>query len=96
MAKKKVAFVVAVAGTARSFLKDHMSYLVKEYDVHLVANFKPEERVEFEQMGVTCHNAPIQRPIKLGADLTALFALRKIFKKEMKGHEQQFLKQNSQ
>lgn len=82
MAKKKVAFVVAVAGTARSFLKDHMSYLVKEYDVHLVANFKPEERVEFEQMGVTCHNAPIQLPIKLGADLKALFALRKIFKKE--------------
>lgn len=82
MAKKKVAFVVTVAGTARSFLKDHMSYLVKEYDVHLVANFKPEERVEFEQMGVTCHNAPIQRPIKLGADLKALFALRKIFKKE--------------
>ena len=82
MAKKKVAFVVAVAGTARSFLKDHMSYLVKEYDVHLVANFKPEERVEFEQMGVTCHNAPIQRSIKLGADLKALFALRKIFKKE--------------
>lgn len=82
MAKKKVAFVVAVAGTARSFLKDHMSYLVKEYDVHLVANFKPEEKAEFEQMGVTCHNAPIQRPIKLGADLKALFALRKIFKKE--------------
>lgn len=82
MAKKKVAFVVAIAGTAQAFLKDHMTYLVKEYDVHLVANFKPEERVEFEQMGVTCHNAPIQRPIKLGADLKALFALRKIFKKE--------------
>lgn len=82
MAKKKIAFVVAIAGTAQAFLKDHMSYLVKEYDVHLVANFKPEEKAEFEQMGVTCHNAPIQRPIKLGADLKALFALRKIFKKE--------------
>lgn len=82
MAKKKIAFVVAIAGTAQAFLKDHMTYLVKEYDVHLVANFKPEEKGEFEQMGVTCHDAPIQRSIKLGADLKAFFALRKIFKQE--------------
>ena len=80
--RKKIAFVVAIAGTAQAFLKDHMSYLVKEYDVHLVANFKQEEKAEFEEMGVTCHDAPIQRSIKLGADLKALFALRKIFKKE--------------
>ena len=82
MAKKKIAFVVAIAGTAQSFLKDHMSYLVKEYDVHLIANFNPEEKAEYEVMGVTCHDAPIQRAIQLGADLKALFALRKIFKKE--------------
>lgn len=82
MAKKKIAFVVAIAGTAQAFLKDHMSYLVKEYDVHLVANFKPEEKVEYEELGVTCHDAPIQRSIKLGADLKALFELRKLFKKE--------------
>ena len=82
MAKKKIAFVVAIAGTAQAFLKDHMTYLIKEYDVHLVANFKPEEKVEFDEMGVTCHDAPIQRSIKFGADLKALFALRKIFKKE--------------
>lgn len=82
MAKKKIAFVVAIAGTAQAFLTDHMTYLVKEYDVHLVANFKPEEKGEFEQMGVTCHDALIQRSIKLGADLKALFALRKIFKQE--------------
>lgn len=37
--KKKIAFVVAIAGTAQAFLKDHMSYLVKEYDVHLVGEF---------------------------------------------------------
>lgn len=82
MTKKKIAFVVAIAGTAQAFLKDHMTYLVKEYDVHLVANFKPEEKGEFEQIGVTCHDAPIQRSIKLGADLKALLALRKIFKQE--------------
>ena len=69
--KKKIAFVVAIAGTAQAFLKDHMSYLVKEYDVHLVANFKTEEKGEYEAMGITCHDAPIQRAIKLGADWKA-------------------------
>lgn len=80
--KKKITFVVAIAGTAQAFLKDHMSYLVKEYDVHLVANFKAEEKGEYEAMGITCHDAPIQRAIKLGADWKALWALRKIFKTE--------------
>ena len=82
MAKKKIAFVVAIAGTAQAFLKDHISYLIQEYDVHLVANFKPEEKAEFEVMGVTCHDAPIERPISLATDLKALCALRSIFKNE--------------
>lgn len=80
--KKKITFVVAIAGTAQAFLKDHMSYLVKEYDVHLVANFKVEEKGEYEAMGITCHDAPIQRAINLGTDWKALWALRKIFKTE--------------
>lgn len=82
MTKKKIAFVVAIAETAQSFLMDHMTYLVKEYDVHLIANFNVEEEGDYEQIGVTCHYAPIHRSIKLGADLKALFALRKIFQKE--------------
>lgn len=80
--KKKIVFVVAIAGTAQAFLKDHMSYLVKEYDVHLVANFKTEEKGEYEAMGITCHDVSIQRAIKIGADWKALWALRKIFKTE--------------
>lgn len=82
MEKNKICFIVAIAGTAQAFLKDHMTFLIQEYDVHLVANFKPEEKAEFETMGVTCHYAPIQRAIKLGADLKALCTLLKIFKKE--------------
>lgn len=80
--KKKIAFVVAIAGTAQAFLKDHMSYLMKEYDVHLVANFITEEKGEYEAMGITCHDVSIQRAIKIGADWKALWALRKIFKTE--------------
>ena len=81
--KKKIAFVVAIPGTAQSFLKDHFVQLVKEYDVNLVANFPDENaKKEFEDMGVTCHYAPIMRPISIKNDLKALFALRKLFKKE--------------
>ena len=81
--KKKICFVVAIPGTARTFLKDHFSVLTKTYEVHLVANFPDEEsKQEYHEMGVICHNAPIERPISIWNDLKALFALCRIFKRE--------------
>lgn len=81
--KKKIAFIVAIPGSAQAFLKDHFVQLVKEYDVNLVANFPDENsKKEFEDMGVTCHDAPIMRQISIKSDLRALFALRKLFKME--------------
>lgn len=81
--KKKICFVVAIPGTARAFLKDHFSVLTKTYEVHLVANFPDEEsKQEYHEMGVICHNAPIERPISITNDLKALFALFRIFKRE--------------
>ncbi len=83
MQKIKIAFVVAIPGTASAFLKDHMIRLVQEYDVHLLANFpKKEDEEEFTQIGVTCHWIPIQRKISVRNDLKALLAIRKIFKCE--------------
>lgn len=83
MTKKKIAFVVAIPLTARAFLMDHIAYLQKEYEVHLVANFPTEvDKKEFEAVGLICHSAPIQRAIRIGGDLKGLFALYKIFKKE--------------
>lgn len=80
---KKICFVVAIPGTARTFLKDHFSVLTKTYEVHLVANFPDEEsKQEYHEMGVNCHNAPIERPISIVNDLKALFALYRIFKRE--------------
>ena len=79
----KICFVVAVPGTARAFLKDHFRELTKTYEVHLVANFPSEEsKQEFDELGVICHNAPIERPISIVNDLKALFALYRIFKRE--------------
>lgn len=81
--KKKIAFVVAIPLTARAFLMDHIAFLQKEYEVHLVANFPTEEdKKEFETVGLICHTAPIQRAISVGGDLKGLFALRKLFKME--------------
>lgn len=83
MTKKKIAFVVAIPLTARAFLMDHIAYLQKEYEVHLIANFHAEDdKKEFERVGLICHSAPIQRAIKIGADMKGVFALRKLFKKE--------------
>lgn len=80
---KKIAFVVALPGSAQAFLKNHFEKLTKIYDVYLVANFPNEEsKREFEEMGVTCLNAPIMRPIRMKDDLKALFVLNKIFKEE--------------
>lgn len=81
--KNKICFVVAIPSTARAFLKDHFSVLTKTYEVHLVANFPDEEsKQEYHEMGVNCHNAPIERPISIVNDLKALFALYRIFKRE--------------
>lgn len=83
MMKKRIAFVVAIPGSAQAFLKNHFEQLTKIYDVNLVANFPDEEsKKEFEEMGVTCLWAPVLRPISLKNDLKALAALRKLFKKE--------------
>ncbi len=83
MEKKKIAFIVAIPGSAKSFLKDHFVQLVKEYEVHLIANFQDDDsKNEFQEIGITCHYAPIKRAINLGNDLKALFYLRRLFKKE--------------
>lgn len=80
---KKIAFVVAIPMTATAFLMDHMRALLALYEVHLIANFPDEDsKKTFEEVGLVCHTAPILRNINLMGDLKALFALRKLFRKE--------------
>ena len=83
MAKKKIAFVVAAPGTASVFLKDHFVALSQDFDVNLVANFADEEsKKEFQTLGVTCHQAPIERSINLLKDASAISKLYKLFRSE--------------
>lgn len=83
MNKYRIAFVVAVPGSAHSFLKNHFERLTVKYDVNLVANFANEgQKQEFEEMGVTCHHVPILRSISIGRDIKALFCLISLFRRE--------------
>ena len=79
---KKIAFIVAIPGSASSFLYDHFVELAKEYDVHLLANFDNYDTNEFKALNITCHNIPIQRNISIWNDLKALSAIYKIYRKE--------------
>lgn len=43
---RSICFVVAVPGTARSFLCDHISELSKEYEIYLVGDIKDKTEVD--------------------------------------------------
>ena len=80
---KKIAFIVAIPGTARSFLYNHFLQLTSKYEVHLYANFPDEDSKSlFTDIGVRCHSYPAERKINIAKDLKALWALRKAFKQE--------------
>lgn len=77
--RKKICFVVAIPGTAESFLRDHIAALVKEYDVFLVGNIKSEEEVKVLAL-TGWHRVEIERGISLWRDLKAVFATCEYFK----------------
>lgn len=83
MTKKKIAFVVAIPGSAEAFLTNHFEVLTQEYDVTLIANFPKDYNAScFKGMKINYINAPIKREISVKKDLKALWKLYKIFKKE--------------
>lgn len=80
MIKKKICFITAIAGTAESFLRDHMAALSKEYAVYYVANEPDESKIVVSHDGYHC--VGIERGIAIGKDLKALVLLARYFKKE--------------
>ena len=77
--RKKLCFVVAIPGTAESFLRDHIDALSKEYDVYLAGNIKSEEEVKMLALA-GWHRIEIERGISLWRDLKAVFAAWRYFK----------------
>lgn len=82
MVKKKICFVVAIAGTAQSFLRDHIKALREDYDVYLVGNIDDAKEVEMLEL-TGWKKVDIKRPISLINDLKAMCLLSSYFN-EMK------------
>lgn len=80
MVKKKICFVVSIAGTAQSFLRDHINALREDYDVYLAGNIKNVKEVEMLDL-TGWKQIDIERPISLGNDLKAVRQLSSYFKK---------------
>lgn len=78
--RKKICFVVAIPGTARVFLRDHISALSKEYDIYLMGNIKSKQDVDILNLK-DWHQIDIQRSISLWKDLKAVWQAWKFFRK---------------
>lgn len=79
---KKICFVVAVPGSAQSFLRDHIARLQEKYEVHLAGNFPNDYDGSNYFNGVIFHEIPIQRKINIISDVIALYTLLVLFKRE--------------
>lgn len=78
--RKKICFVVAIPGTAQSFLRDHIAALSKEYDVYLAGNIKGESDVNMLAL-TGWHHVDIERGISLWRDLKAVWQAYRYFKR---------------
>lgn len=77
---KKICFIVAVPGTAQSFLRDHIDALSKKYDVYLVGNIKSSDDVHGLALK-DWHRIDINRGISLWRDLKAIWQTMRYFRK---------------
>lgn len=79
--KKKICFIVAQPGTARSFFKDHIERLSDEFEVYLVGDIKKAEDIDSLKLDGHKSIEIVRRP-KILKDLKALWQLFKYFKQE--------------
>lgn len=78
--RKKICFIVAVPGTANSFLRDHIHALSKDYDIYIAGNIKSKEEIlNLEVKELFKFN--IQRNISLISDIKAVWQLYRFFKR---------------
>lgn len=77
---KKICFVVAIPGTARAFLRDHIEALSKEYEIYLVGNIMSNADVKGLALA-GWHYVDIERGISLWRDMKAVWRIRRYFKR---------------
>ena len=71
---KKICFVVAIAGTADSFLRDHIHALAKEYEVYIAGNISSADEVARLEVK-DFFRFDIHREISLVNDIKAVWQL---------------------
>ncbi|QWD91079.1 glycosyltransferase family 4 protein [Polynucleobacter sp. MWH-Braz-FAM2G] len=79
--KKKVCMLAATPLTIHFFLKPHLIELAKEYDVTLVLNLQNDSYLPPLDLPIEIIDISIARKISPLADLTCLFSLIRLFKK---------------
>lgn len=82
MKKKRICFVVAIPGSAESFLSDHIKRLQDNYEVHLASNFPIDYDGSKWFKNVTFHQIPFERKISFLSDLVCLWYLFKLYRVE--------------
>lgn len=80
MMRKKICFIVAVPGTADSFLRDHIKALRDEYDVYIAGNITSKDKIARLEVN-DYFSFDIQRSISLGNDIKAVWQLYRYFKR---------------
>lgn len=77
--KKSICFITAVPGSASAFLRDHMSALMKVYEVYYACSEPDEQKIDVAHNGYQC--VDIQRSISFGKDLKAVWNLYRYFRR---------------
>lgn len=79
--KKKICFITAQPGTARSFLKQPIARLRDDFEIHYVGNFNNVEEVI--DLGVDkVFSLPIEKKLSPIQDIKALWLLYRHFRRE--------------
>lgn len=78
----KICFVVSAALTAEAFLRDHIELLSEHYEVHLVANARPESGRHEALRCTTLHCVAIVRAVSPWSDVRAIARLARILHRE--------------
>lgn len=82
MIRKKICFVSTVPIPLLVFMREHVEKLSEYYDITLLCSGDGQELKGMLNDRVVFQSIPIERKIKLGADIRALLALLRIFRQQ--------------
>lgn len=77
--RKRICFVVAIPGTALSFLKEQIKSLSKDFDIYLATNLTGQPDFEIEGLSGV-HHIPLKREISVWDDLKTVSKLASYLK----------------